>query len=415
MKNQNKNTLVKAGLALWSCLSLLSANGQSLESFLLVAEQNSPELQVMEYHYQSALEKINEAGSLPDTKIGAGYFVQEPETRVGAQRAKLTAIQMLPWFGTLEAQRESATAIAETELQGIEIAKRKLFLKVKQRFFELYEKQRTAIILRENLTILETFETLALSELENDRSSMVDVLKLQMEKNVINNKIASIDEVLNSLNKAFNLVLNRNTMHEVIILDSLFIDTEMVNFSKEQLLDHPKLIQLDAKQKAVLQSELVARKQGQPNIGVGLDYVVVEEREAIDLFDNGKDIVMPMITVTIPLFSKKYISKQKQLQLQQQAIGSGKLVVKNELEIIFENALSQFNNARRTVKTQRDNIYQAEQTQKVILATYQTAKLDFEQILEMQQLLLTFRLEEVKSITAYFNNKSVLEFLTQQR
>ena len=58
-------------------LLTISAKAQSLNDYLLIASENNPELQAIQYKYESALEKVNEVGSFPNTTIAAGYFVQE--------------------------------------------------------------------------------------------------------------------------------------------------------------------------------------------------------------------------------------------------------------------------------------------------------------------------------------------------
>ena len=119
MKNKN--------LFLIGCfLIALGSEAQSLQEYLIEAANNSPELQAMQYRYESALEKVIEVGSLPNTTIGAGYFVQEAETRVGAQKAKLSVSQMLPWFGSLAAKEESATFKAKAFSNNIDLLKRNL-------------------------------------------------------------------------------------------------------------------------------------------------------------------------------------------------------------------------------------------------------------------------------------------------
>ena len=108
---------------------------QTLQDYLLEAEKNSLELQSKQYSYESALEKVNEVGSVANATIGAGYFVQEAETRVGAQKVKLSVSQTLPWFGTLSAKKESVSHLAEAQLNTIDLTKRALFLEVKKKLF----------------------------------------------------------------------------------------------------------------------------------------------------------------------------------------------------------------------------------------------------------------------------------------
>ena len=46
-------------------------------------------------------------------------------------------------------------------------------------------------------------------------------------------------------------------------------------------------------------------------IGFGLDYIDVSESPNMIFSENGKDILMPMISVSIPIFNKKYKSQNK--------------------------------------------------------------------------------------------------------
>src|SRR5690606_9431491 len=118
--------------------------------------------------------------------------------------------------------------------------------------------------------------------------------------------------------------------------------------NKEDLINNPQLLRLNAQQDVLLQSEKANQKEGMPSLGVGLDYVFVEE-SPMQVSDNGKDVIMPMVSLSIPLFSKKYTSKRKQYQLEQQAVERRKVNVSNELEMAFQEALTALQNAKRTV------------------------------------------------------------------
>lgn len=399
---------------IYSILLLLtiSVKAQTLNGYLQIASENNPELKAIQYQYKSALEKVVEVGSLPNTTIGAGYFVQEAETRVGAQKAKFSISQMMPWFGTLEAKKESSSFNAAAQLNNFDFAKRKLFLDVKTVYYELFEIKVTRNIIQENIEILKTFEALALNELENNRATMVDVLKIRIEKNELENNLQSILENLKAKQITFNLLLNRDETILINTLDSLAIDN--VLFKKELISENPQLLKLNNLQNALEKAELVSKKEGLPTIGIGLDYVIVENRAVENLFDNGKDIVMPMVTVSVPLFSKKYNSKQKQLQFDQKAIETTKIDAKNKLFTLFEKATSKMVNAKTSIKTQIENITEVDRAKKLLLAAYETSKIDFEQLLEIQQLKLKFQFKKVVSEKEYSIQKSNLEFLTKE-
>ena len=101
-------------------------NAQQLQTLIEGALTNSPEIQKFELQYNIASEKVNEANTIPNTQIGVGYFVSEPETRTGAQRAKVSLKQMLPWFGSITARENYMSSLADAKYEDIVIAKRKL-------------------------------------------------------------------------------------------------------------------------------------------------------------------------------------------------------------------------------------------------------------------------------------------------
>ena len=109
-------------------IAFAKADAQQLASYIQEAENNSPEIQAFELRYNIAEEKVNEADWLPNTLVGAGYFVSEPETRTGAQRARFSVSQMLPWFGTVTARENYASSMADAQYVDIVIAKRRLAL-----------------------------------------------------------------------------------------------------------------------------------------------------------------------------------------------------------------------------------------------------------------------------------------------
>ena len=207
-------------------------------------------------------------------------------------------------------------------------------------------------------------------------------------------------------------MLNRNEEVSIKVTDSILVMNKFEFLDKELINQNPKLLELDNLQISLLKSELAIKKEGLPKIGLGLDYVFIENRAVDNLLDNGKDIIMPMVSVSVPLFSKKYSSKQKQLQLEQKAIETIRAETTNQLNSVYEIALANLKNAERAIKTQTDNLTQAEQAERVLLASYQTSKLDFVQILEIQQLKLKFQLNRITAEKQYAIQQAVIEFLT---
>src|SRR5690606_9216776 len=60
------------------------------------------------------------------------------------------------------------------------------------------------------------------------------------------------------------------------------------------------------------------RKMGYPMLGLGLQYMVVGKNNdpMFAMGDmNGKDMIMPMLSLSLPIFRKKYDARQKEYQL----------------------------------------------------------------------------------------------------
>jgi hypothetical protein len=83
--------------------------------------------------------------------------------------------------------------------------------------------------------------------------------------------------------------------------------------------------------------------------------------------DNGKDIVMPMVSVSIPIFNKKYKSQTKQNELEQQEITAQKQERLNTLETLLSKAINERISARISYATQTKNLKQAKQERLILM------------------------------------------------
>nr|WP_293304434.1 TolC family protein [Allomuricauda sp.] len=392
-------------------LLTVGLNAQTLELYLQEAEQNNPLIQALELRYNIAKEKVSEVNTLPNTTIGAGYFVSEPETRTGPQRARFSVSQMLPWFGTITARENYASSMAETEYVEIAIAKRKLALSVAQSYYRLYALQATQGKLDENIALLNTYERLALTSVEVGKASAVDVLKLQIRQNELQQQKEVLQQQYIAEQAVFNNLLNRDESILVEVADGMDIPEEDPILEKEALALNPELLKYDQLYESVVQSELLNQKENAPSLGFGLDYVTVSERPDMSFSDNGKDIVMPMVTLSIPIFNNKFKSVTKQNQLRQQEIELQKQERLNVLENTFAKALSQRNEARIAHAIQAKNLDQAKDAEEILIKNYETGTIDFNDVLDIQELQLKFQLNQIQSVQMYYVQSALINYV----
>ncbi|MDC6387406.1 TolC family protein [Maribacter sp. PR1] len=388
-------------------------NAQSLESYLEEAVANNPKIQAYELRYHISKEKVGEAQSLPNTSISAGYFVSEPETRTGAQRTRLSVAQMLPWFGTIMARESYASSIAETDYLDLVIAKRKLSLSVAQSYYELFAVKAKTRVLEENIQLLDTYEKLALTSVEVGKASAVDILKLQIRQNELQQQIDVLEQEFLGERANFNNLRNQKQNRSVSVVSQLELPEGDSIFSGEPLELNPELLKYDRLYESVSKSELLNQKQSAPSFGVGLDYIAVSERPNMDFSDNGKDIVMPMVSLSIPLFNTSFKSVSKQNELRQKELQTQKQQRLNVLETTLARAVSQRNQARIAYETLERNLLRAQDAEEILIKNYETGTIDFNDVLDIQELQLKFQVNQIEAVKSYYKQSAIINYLIQ--
>ena len=404
---------IKTIFFLFSILFCLKGNAQQLETLINEALENNPEIQKFELQYKRASEKVNEINTIPNSEFSVGYFVSEPETRTGAQRFKVSAKQMLPWFGTITSRENYISSLADAKYEDIVIAKRKLMASVSQSYYNLYANKAKQKVITENIKLLETYETLALTSVEVGKASAVDVLRLQMRQNEMQQLKDVLSQQFLAEQTNLNNLLNRENDIAVTLVDSLIMPSEDFEINSESLALHPELLKYDKLYQSIEQSELLNQKESSPMIGFGLDYINVSERPDMNFSDNGKDIVMPMVSVSIPIFNKKYKSQTKQNELEQQEITAQKQERLNTLETLLSKAINERISARISYATQTKNLKQAKDAEDILIKSYETGTIDFNDVLDIQELQLKFQMNQIESIKGYYVQSTIINYLIQ--
>ncbi|AUC22436.1 transporter [Polaribacter sejongensis] len=412
MKNNNY-IVQKVVLLLGSLFFVLNVQSQELETYIKEALENSPEIQKFELQYHIASEKVNEVNTLPNTEFSAGYFVLEPETRTGTQRFKVSAKQMLPWFGTITSRENYASSLADTKYEDVVIAKRKLMVSVSQSYYKLYVNKAKQAILIENSKLLKTYETLALKSIEVGKASAVDVFKLQMRQNELEQLRQVLEQQYLSEQTAFNNLLNREKDIQIEVVDALLMPSKDFEITSSNLGLHPELLKYDKLFQSVEQSEFLNQKESNPSFGFGFDYINIQAGPDITFSEKGKDIFMPTVSLSIPIFNKKYKSKTKQNELQQQEIEAQKQERYNTLETLLDKAINDRSSARISYDTQVKNLQQAKDAEDILIRSYETGTIDFNDVLDIQELQLKFQMNQVEAIYNYYIQTTSIHYLIQ--
>lgn len=385
---------------LTSCLIVANMSSKAqepLEEYLVLAAENNPGLKAAFQNYLAALEKGTQVSALPDPQLMFGYFISPVETRVGAQQFQLSASQLFPWFGTLEAQREVAVQKARVDYLAFEEARIQLFNQVENTYLDLYYLYRASQETEENLRLLESFKELARVNFEAGKSAFSNLLKVQMEEERLNSQLDRYQNQIAAQYAKFENLLNANLVNPVVFPDSLpdvqLLESREALF-QEVLAQNPNLEQLQEQLLVWDKEAEAARKAGLPSFSLGFAYTNVAPRTGVEMNENGKDILMlPQVGLRIPIYRKKYESMIKEAQLKKEAVRYKREDLENQMHTQFEMLYNNYLDALENIELYRELTDLAERSLELLQSEFSTGTTDFEELLEMERNLLNYQLQ----------------------
>ena len=381
-------------LILLFVLSKSAFSQTALTEYLKIAAENNPGLKAKFNAFYAEQEKTNQTGTLPDPQVAFNYFIVPVETKLGPQQFNVQLKQQFPWLGTLSHQKDAVTAFANVKYEIALNAKSNLFFDVKSTYYSLYFNKKAQDIVSENLTILETFKSLSLVKVEAGKTTLVDVYRIEMEINELQNQLENLKDEFKAIEIKFHNLLNVNSV-ELSFDDSLEMNEVAVDTS---LLHNNHLIQsLNLKLAAFESQEIVVKDKGKPSFSIGVGYTSIGENSPVE--NAGRDaFLFPSVTFKLPVYREKYNSMIKEVELRKIATSDTKSEEKNRLKTILALQDKQIKKAIRKYKLDVEQIRLAENAIKILLETYQTEAINFEEILRMERKILMYNLEKEKAV-----------------
>lgn len=381
-------------------LGITTLQAQTLDEYYRTAAENNPGLQSKYKEFEAALQKIPQVKSLPDPTFSFSYNFP----KMMSQSASFSLTQMFPWFGTLKAQGNAAALMGEAQYQSFLDARNQLYFQVSAAYYPLYELENLRQIEKKNIDLLETYKSIANSKFKNGMAPMVDVLRVDiMLKDAVTN-LSILEKKEKPLMTTFNKLLNRDVSEEVTIDSSPAAEELQDSFRRDSLLaNNPMLNALDLKIEASEASEVAAQKQGLPKLGVGLEYAIM---------DNGRNIVMPMVSVSIPIFRKKYKAAKREAQLMQESYALQKNEIVNSLTSNYEMTWFQIQQQKELIDLYQQQTLQTNQSLNLLFSAYSNSGKDFEEVLRMQQQLLKYEKMKATAEVEYQIALAKLNYIT---
>lgn len=392
--------------------SLGKVYAQSLDSLTQEAYTNNLELQILEKQYQSKLQLALQIAPRPDPEAGIGVFPLPVETRLGAQVTRLSATQMLPQKGMVEAKKALANAKAQPILEQINARKLDLVYQVKTAWLQVYELDKSREIIQRNIRFLKSLEALALVKVETAKANPADVLQVQLKIQALQNELLILKKQREKPLADLKRVLNRSQAVAITVTDSL--EFSVLMYQKDSLLaniqaNHPMIKMYELQQEISKRAIEVNALKDQPTFGIGLDYITVIGRNDADPVGNGRDIVQLRGMVKIPLYKSQYEAKKQEELIKIEALELQKENTADQFMAVIEKAYTDYEMAQLRINLYEQQIKTTQAAIDILKGAYSVDGRKFEELLRLEKEMIDYDLMILKAVVSSHRAKILIE------
>lgn len=388
----------------------------SLDGYLMYAALHNPGLEAAFGQWKAALESVAQAHALPEPRITYGYFIRNVETRVGPQRHRLEIMQMFPWFGTRDLRSDVNMVAADARWEQFQAAKFKLDYDVRTAFYDLYLLDRRIEVVTGNRALLSSLEEVVRTRYTVGTATNSSLIRVQVELGKLEERIQSLEDNRHPLVARLNALLNRPPGTAVQVAGTLDIpgiglsDDELISLARD---NSPELLALDALREKEALAQKLAGKSFYPDVTVGMTYIETGEARMPGVADSGKDPLMAMVQLSIPLWREKYRSQEEQAALRERAAADQRDQRFNAITAELHAALFRYRDAERKIALYRDSLIpMADQSFSVTLQGYEGGTDNFLNLIDSERTLLEFQLSYEEALVNRADALAAIEQLT---
>ena len=398
-------------IGLFACYGSAYATGidnkeDSLAVYIAEAIRNNPSLKSEYQAYQAQMANAKGAGVLSDPQLSVGVFPQTMHHVNGKQLATITIMQMFPWFGTLKAGREQMEYKAQEAYQKFREKSLSTAFDVEKQWYSILATQEKVKAVKRKRALLNDIKKVAIYLYKNYTSGrgtkMSDQLRLDAEEERLKEQTESLETQLTLQKQQFNITLHRRPNVALSLPDSIPL-RQMPTFNWTEIeRNNPKLAQYSAIQKAFKSQEVQARAKGMPMIGVGLQYMVNGKVDMPMMPNmNGKDMMMPMVSVTIPVYRKKITSAIHTAQLMERSAAYNYQSQLDALQSTYLSIEQRADDIKRKLKLYESEVSLLNRTLELMQKEYATGAASLTDILQTTRESIDYDLLKAEANAQY--------------
>ena len=398
-------------IGLFTCYGSAYATGKdnkedSLAVYIAEAIRNNPGLKSEYQAYQAQMVNAQGAGVLSDPQLSVGLFPQAMHHVNGKQLATITIMQMFPWFGTLKAGREQMEYKAQEAYQKFREKSLSTAFNVEKQWYSILATQEKVKAVKRKRALLNDIKKVAIYLYKNYTAGrdtkMSDQLRLDAEEERLKEQTESLETQLTLQKQQFNITMHRQPNAALSLPDSIPL-RQMPTFNWTEIeRNNPKLAQYSAIQKAFKSQEEQARAKGMPMIGVGLQYTLNGKVDMPMMPNmNGKDMVMPMVSVTIPIYRKKITSAIHSAQLMERSAAYNYQSQLDALQSTYLSIEQRADDIKRKLKLYESEVSLLNRTLELMQKEYATGATSLADILQTTRESIDYDLLKAEANAQY--------------
>ena len=398
-------------IGLFACYGSAYATGidnkeDSLAVYIAEAIRNNPGLKSEYQAYQAQMANAQGAGVLSDPQLSVALFPQAMHHVNGKQLATITIMQMFPWFGTLKAGREQMEYKAQEAYQKFREKSLSTAFNVEKQWYSILATQEKVKAVKRKRALLNDIKKVAIYLYKNYTAGrdtkMSDQLRLDAEEERLKEQTESLETQLTLQKQQFNIMLHRQPNAALSLPDSIPL-RQMPTFNWTEIeRNNPKLAQYSAIQKAFKSQEEQTRAKGMPMIGVGLQYMLNGKVDMPMMPNmNGKDMVMPMVSVTIPIYRKKITSAIHSAQLMERSAAYNYQSQLDALQSTYLSIEQRADDIKRKLKLYESEVSLLNRTLELMQKEYATGATSLTDILQTTRESIDYDLLKAEANAQY--------------
>ena len=398
-------------IGLFACYGSAYATGidnkeDSLAVYIAEAIRNNPGLKSEYQAYQAQMANAQGAGVLSDPQLSVGLFPQAMHHVNGKQLATITIMQMFPWFGTLKAGREQMEYKAQEAYQKFREKSLSTAFDVEKQWYSILATQEKVKAVKQKRALLNDIKKVAIYLYKNYTAGrdtkMSDQLRLDAEEERLKEQTESLETQLTLQKQQFNITMHRQPNAALSLPDSIPL-RQMPTFNWTEIeRNNPKLAQYSAIQKAFKSQEEQTRAKGMPMIGVGLQYMLNGKVDMPMMPNmNGKDMVMPMVSVTIPIYRKKITSAIHSAQLMERSAAYNYQSQLDALQSTYLSIEQRADDIKRKLKLYESEVSLLNRTLELMQKEYATGATSLTDILQTTRESIDYDLLKAEANAQY--------------